>query len=71
LVSVAARQGHFFDLFEAHVVTVVAGSDALARLLQGGTGMAEHMKEIVEREEEADAITRDVLTTAPHLPHAL
>jgi uncharacterized protein Yka (UPF0111/DUF47 family) len=24
----------------------------------------------VEREEEADAITRDVLTTAPHLPHA-
>lgn len=61
--SLLPRQGHFFDLFEAHVVTVVAGSDALARLLQGGSGMAEHVKEIVEREEEADAITRDVLTT--------
>ncbi len=57
------KQGNFFDLFEAHAVTLVAGSDALARLLQGGPGMADHIQEIVEREHEADDIIREVLQT--------
>lgn len=55
------RQGNFFALFEAHAVTLLAGSDALVRLLQGGPGMADHIKEIVEREHEADEIIREVL----------
>jgi predicted phosphate transport protein (TIGR00153 family) len=55
------RQGNFFALFEAHAVTINAGSDALVRLLQGGSGMQDHIREIVEREEEADAITREVM----------
>jgi len=59
--SLLPKQVHFFDMFEAHATTVTAGSDALARLLQGGPGMNQHIKEIIEREEEADAITRDVL----------
>ena len=59
--SLLPRQVHFFDMFEAHATTLTAGSDALARLLQGGSGMNQHIKEIIEREEEADAITRDVL----------
>jgi uncharacterized protein len=57
------QQGNFFDLFEAHARTLVAGSDALARLLQGGPGMADHVQEIVEREHEADDIIREVLQT--------
>ena len=57
------KQGNFFDMFEAHAKTVSAGADALARLLQGGPGMADHIREIVEREHEADDITRDVLQT--------
>jgi predicted phosphate transport protein (TIGR00153 family) len=57
------RQGNFFALFEAHAVTVNAGSDALARLLQGGAGMQDHITEIHEREEEADAIIREVMQT--------
>lgn len=57
------KQGNFFDLFEAHAVTLVAGSDALARLLQGGPGMADHIQEIVEREHQADDIIREVLQT--------
>jgi predicted phosphate transport protein (TIGR00153 family) len=57
------KQGNFFALFEAHAVTLIAGSDALARLLQGGSGMADHIREIVEREHEADDITREVLVT--------
>ena len=57
------RQGNFFGLFEAHAVTVNAGSDALVRLLQGGPGMKDHIREIVEREQEADDIIREVLQT--------
>jgi predicted phosphate transport protein (TIGR00153 family) len=57
------RQAQFFDLFEAHAQTLVAGSAALARLLQSGAAMDEHIREIHEREEEADFITREVLQT--------
>lgn len=57
------QQGNFFDLFEAHAATLVAGSDALSRLLQGGPNMAEHIKEIEEREHDADDIIREVLQT--------
>jgi hypothetical protein len=57
------RQGNFFELFEAHGQTLIAGSNALARLLQGGPGMADHVREIAEREHDADAITREVLVT--------
>ena len=55
------RQGNFFALFEAHGETLVAGSNALVRMLQGGAAMAQHGKEISEREHDADAITREVL----------
>lgn len=54
------QKGQFFELFEAHGQTLLAASGALTRLLQGGEGMGQHMREINEREEEADAITREV-----------
>jgi predicted phosphate transport protein (TIGR00153 family) len=57
------QQGHFFDMFEHHAATLVAGADALARLLQGGPASAEHVREIDEREHDADQITREVLQT--------
>lgn len=57
------RQGNFFELFESHAATLAAGAEALARLLQGGEGMEDHIQEIVEREHDADAITREVLQT--------
>ncbi|MEY4271069.1 MAG: hypothetical protein RLZZ58_2285 [Pseudomonadota bacterium] len=55
------KTGNFFELFESHAVTLVKGSDALARLLEGGAGMADHIREIVEREHDADEIIREVL----------
>lgn len=55
------KNGNFFDLFEAHVVTVVAAADALARLLQDGN--RDHIREIIERENDADEINREVLRT--------
>jgi predicted phosphate transport protein (TIGR00153 family) len=57
------RQGNFFELFESHAATLVAGANALSRMLQGGDDMADHIQEIVEREHDADAITREVLQT--------
>ena len=57
------KQGNFFDLFEAHAVTLTTASEALARLFQGGPGMADHVKEIEQREHDADDIIREVLQT--------
>jgi predicted phosphate transport protein (TIGR00153 family) len=57
------KTGNFFDLFEAHAVTIVASADALARLFQGGAARADHIREITEREHDADAIIREVLVT--------
>jgi predicted phosphate transport protein (TIGR00153 family) len=55
------QQGNFFDLFEQQAATLVAGADALARLAQGGAGRGQHIREIEEREHDADEITREVL----------
>ncbi|MCJ1962017.1 MULTISPECIES: DUF47 family protein [Novosphingobium] len=55
------QQGEFFDLFEKQAATLVAGADALARLAQGGQGRNQHIREIEEREHDADEITREVL----------
>ena len=55
------QQGRFFDLFEAHAATLVAGADALAQLLQGGDTIDANIAEIVRREHQADDITREVL----------
>ncbi len=55
------RTGNFFDMFEAHAATVVSGADALARLLQDGN--ADHIREVIEREHDADEIIREVLRT--------
>ena len=57
------KEGNFFDLFERQAATLVAGADALARMLQGGSDLADHIREIEEREHEADNITREVLHT--------
>jgi len=54
-------QGRFFEQFDDHAATLVAGADALAQLLEGGPAMAEHVQTIQDREHDADDITRDVL----------
>ena len=60
--SLMPQQGRFFELFEAHAATLVAGAEALALLLRGEEGAIEaHIAEIVRWENRADDITRDVL----------
>ncbi|MEG3165138.1 DUF47 family protein [Sphingomonas sp. PB2P19] len=59
--SLMPKQGRFFELFDAHAATLVAGADALARLLHGEGSIESQVAEIVKREHEADDIIREVL----------
>ncbi|MBM3578972.1 MAG: DUF47 domain-containing protein [Alphaproteobacteria bacterium] len=53
------REERFFDLFERHAETLVAGSHALRDLLNGGERMLICAQEIRRKEHEADDITRE------------
>ena len=59
-------QGRFFDQFEEHSATLVAGADALARLLAGdgdaGGERAAAIQTIQSEEHKADDVIREVLT---------
>ncbi|AMN39326.1 DUF47 domain-containing protein [Rhodoplanes sp. Z2-YC6860] len=56
------REDKFFELFERHAAVVVAGADALRKLLDtNGQGGKKYCEEIFARENEADEITRQVL----------
>ncbi|MFL6863463.1 MAG: DUF47 family protein [Allosphingosinicella sp.] len=57
------RTGGFFEMFEAHAVSIVAAASALCRMLDGGPAVADHIREIQEREHDADNVIREVLTT--------
>jgi uncharacterized protein Yka (UPF0111/DUF47 family)/ADP-ribose pyrophosphatase YjhB (NUDIX family) len=57
------RTGNFFELFEAHATSICAAANALSRLLEGGPAMADNIREIHEREGDADNVIREVLTT--------
>ena len=59
--SLLPTEGRFFDQFEGHGATLVAGADALARLLANDGAAATHVATIVDQEGRADVITRDVL----------
>jgi len=60
--SLMPSQGRFFELFEAHARTLVAGAAALSNLLGEEGRNDECIAEIIRREHEADDITRDVLS---------
>ncbi|MCJ8057250.1 DUF47 domain-containing protein [Shinella curvata] len=55
------REDRFFDLFEQHSRTVVGAAEALQALLAGGPDMEKYCDRIVALENEADAITAEVL----------
>jgi len=57
------RTGDFFGMFEAHAATLVAASDALTKLADGGTPQKEFIAEINRQEHAADEIIRQVLRT--------
>ena len=57
------RTGDFFGMFEAHAATLVGASNALTKLVDGGTPQKQFITEIDDQEHAADDIIRQVLTT--------
>ncbi|PDT86540.1 DUF47 family protein [Sinorhizobium sp. BJ1] len=55
------REDRFFDLFEQHSRTVMEAAEALNALLAGGPDIERHCDRIVQLEDEADEVAREVL----------
>ena len=55
------REERFFDLFARHSDVVAAGAKALRGMLEGGDAVDRYCKAVMEREQDADNITREVL----------
>jgi uncharacterized protein len=55
------REEGFFELFSQHSRVLVAGADALRSLLEGGDKVPIHYQQVMDREHEADVITREIL----------
>jgi uncharacterized protein len=55
------KEERFFDLFAEHSRVVVAGAEALRAMLDGGEAIKRNYQLVMDREQDADNITRDVL----------
>jgi uncharacterized protein len=55
------REERFFDLFAQHSQAVLAGAKALRAMLDGGDGVATNYQTVMDREQDADNVTREVL----------
>jgi hypothetical protein len=55
------REERFFDLFVRHSDAVAAGAKALREMLDGGDAIPRHCKTVMDREHDADIVTREVL----------
>jgi uncharacterized protein len=56
------KNDQFFDLFAAHSHAIVAGADGLRGMLEGGDAVPRYCRVVADREKEADAVTREILT---------
>src|SRR5438128_11562623 len=56
------KEERFFDLFTRHARVTLAGAQALRALLKGDDDVLRCCREITRRENEADEITREVMT---------
>ena len=59
--AIMPKEERFFDLFARHSQAVVAGAEALRAMLEGGDAVPRHYRTIMDREQDADNVTRDVL----------
>lgn len=55
------REERFFDMYARHAAAVLKGANELNAVLQGGTAVATHVPRVLAAEDEADAITREVV----------
>jgi predicted phosphate transport protein (TIGR00153 family) len=55
------KEERFFELFDRHSRTIVAGAEKLRAMLVGGAAVEQHYPAVLAFEEEADDITREVV----------
>ncbi|HWK64142.1 MAG TPA: DUF47 domain-containing protein [Rhizobiaceae bacterium] len=55
------REDKFFELFEKQANILVSGASELRALLEGGEAVEKHGRAIVELEDQADDVTREVI----------
>jgi predicted phosphate transport protein (TIGR00153 family) len=55
------KEERFFDMFANHSRAVLAGAQALRAMLEGGQAVQSNYQTVMDREQDADDITRDVL----------
>ena len=55
------KEERFFDMFALHSRAVVAGAIALRAMLEGGDAISRNYQIVMDREHDADNVTRDVL----------
>jgi predicted phosphate transport protein (TIGR00153 family) len=55
------KEEQFFDLFGQHAESVLAGAKALRAMLEGGAAITSNYQIVMDREHDADNITREVL----------
>ena len=55
------KEEKFFDLFARHSQAVLAGAVALRAMLEGGEAVSRNYQIVMDREQEADNVTREVL----------
>ena len=55
------KEERFFELFSEHSHTVLAGAQALRAMLEGGSAVERNSQIVMDREHDADNVTREVL----------
>jgi uncharacterized protein Yka (UPF0111/DUF47 family) len=55
------KEERFFDLFARHSQAVLAGAEALRAMLERGTAVQPNYQIVMDREQDADDVTREVL----------
>jgi predicted phosphate transport protein (TIGR00153 family) len=55
------KEDRFFDLFAQHSRAIVGGAAALRAMLEGGKAIDDNYQVVMDREHDADDVTRDVL----------
>ena len=55
------KEERFFELFAQHSHAVVAGAVALRSMLEGGDAIPLNYQTVMDREQDADNVTREVL----------
>ena len=60
--AIMPKEERFFALFVQHATIVVAGAEALGGVLKGGDAVERYCRIVSDRENDADEITRQVLT---------